>query len=677
MSLAKDPLHYFRIESREISQELGRGTLQLEKGLAPGLIARLLRLAHTLKGAAAVVKQTAIVERAHALEGLLAPLRDREGAVTRQEFEPILVEADAIASQVAALAAAPSKGADPTPRAAQDETVTFVGTDAAEMDALLQSVAETDVHLRALRATAALAEQARHLADRIADRDQGDRQGAARTHVLAEELRDTVGHLEKLVKGGIDGAERELQQARVVAERLRLLPCSAMLSQLERAARDFGRSIGKEVSFEARGADVRLGTDVLTLVQRALVQLIRNAVAHGLETGEARQSAGKPRAGRIEIDIMRRGERVAFICRDDGRGIDMNAVRRAAHGRGAAPTQIEGLGPEALLALLLKGGITTSGTVTELSGRGVGLDIVREVAQRLGAEVSARTEAGQGTAIELVVPVSLSSLEALLVRSGGTVSAIPLDAVRGVRQFSPNEISRASEGDTISHEGKIVPFVPLARSLKRVARTEQTGQSHSAVLVEGATALAAIGVDKLLGAANIVVYPVPALAFAEDMVSGVSLDAEGTPQLVLDPKALVVSALKAGGSPLAPIAAPPPILVIDDSLTTRILEQSILESAGYEVDLATSAEEGLEKARQRRYGLFLVDVEMPGMDGFSFIEITRADPQLGSIPAILVTSRNAPEDLARGVAVGASGHVVKGEFDQTRVLETIRRLLLP
>jgi two-component system chemotaxis sensor kinase CheA len=172
-----------------------------------------------------------------------------------------------------------------------------------------------------------------------------------------------------------------------------------------------------------------------------------------------------------------------------------------------------------------------------------------------------------------------------------------------------------------------------------------------------------------------VVRPLPGSTPSDPIVAGASLDAEGHPQLLLDPDGLVEHICRVGSAPHATPVPRAPILVIDDSLTTRMLEQSILESAGYEVDLATSGEDALERARKRRYSLFLVDVEMPGMDGFTFIEHARGDPILRDIPAVMVTSRGSPEDRQRGLNVGAQAYIVKGEFDQTELLDQIRLLM--
>ena len=194
-------------------------------------------------------------------------------------------------------------------------------------------------------------------------------------------------------------------------------------------------------------------------------------------------------------------------------------------------------------------------------------------------------------------------------------------------------------------------------------------------MVEGARGLAALGVDRLLGTARVVVRPLPEHVHADPIVAGVFLDAEGNPRLVLDPDGLVTDAYRAEDVAIEPAPPRRPVLVVDNSLTTRMLEQSILESAGYEVDVALSGEEALESARRKRYALFLVDVEMPGMDGFAFVTHVRSDPAIHDIPAILVTSRAAAEDRQRGRDVGAQGYIVKSEFNQVELLTLIQPLM--
>jgi two-component system chemotaxis sensor kinase CheA len=458
-----------------------------------------------------------------------------------------------------------------------------------------------------------------------------------------------------------------------------LLPASAIFSPLERAARDAAQSLGKQVRFAATGGTIRLDAHVLTGLREALLHIVRNCVAHGIEIPAERLAAGKEASGAIRLTIEMRGNDVVFACRDDGRGIDVESIRRTAIQRGLlSPSAGAALDVDGAIQLILRGGFTTKNSVDEISGRGIGLDAAREVAERLKGQLELRSEPGAGTTIEIRVPVSLSALMALEVESANTVAAIPISAVRRTVRIAASDVARTVESETILFDGEPVPFLPLNSALTSAvfASHDTKRQAWSAVIVESSEGRAAIAVDRLRAAANIVVRPLPRSARSSALVSGASLNAEGDPQLLLDPAALVARAWRAQARDAEPAAKKRAcVLVIDDSLTTRMLEQSILESAGYEVEVATSAEEGLEKARARQYGLFLVDVEMPGMNGFEFVSRTRADARLGKTPAILVTSRNAPEDRRRGEQAGASAYIVKGEFDQNYLLRMTKELV--
>jgi two-component system chemotaxis sensor kinase CheA len=267
----------------------------------------------------------------------------------------------------------------------------------------------------------------------------------------------------------------------------------------------------------------------------------------------------------------------------------------------------------------------------------------------------------------------VSSLQGLVVDAGGEAVTIPLEAVRTCLRLNTSEISAASTGASIVFEGQAVPFVSLARAL--FGTVDPIRPAWSTVIVMHNGALAAVGVDSLRGTARTVVRPLSARVPPSPLLAGASLDAEGNPQLVLDARGLVSEAPRIAMHAVGAVRVQTPILVVDDSLTTRMLEQSILESAGYAVDVAASGEEGLDAARQKSYALILVDVEMPGIDGFTFVEQARADAQLRDTPIILVTSRNAPEDILRGQEVKANGYVVKGEFNQTKLLSMIKPLV--
>jgi two-component system chemotaxis sensor kinase CheA len=662
-----DPYKYFRLEAREILERLSQGILAMENSRpSPEGAAELLRYAHTLKGAARVVRQAEIAELAHRLEDTLAPLRE-PGAVLGAECAGEALEMlDRIQGHLASLQAETPLPAQPA--AAPEPVIGAVRADLAEVDLLLTNIGEAGAEIGAMRSTLAGADGLRRAAQALAD-TLGSRNGGGgpRAQALAQEVQSQAVQWERRLATAIDRAEREVRAARDAAEQLRLAPAGALFAALERMARDVARQLGKRMEFQARGGELRLDAEVLAHAQKALVQAVRNAVAHGLEDEAGRRQAGKPPLGRVTVEVVRRGARVSFRCTDDGRGIDLDAVRRAAKSKGIAV----GRGAEAdqeLLHLLLQGGLTTSGAVTENAGRGVGMDVIRSAVAALGGESSLHTEPGRGVTLEIVAPVSLAALPVLLVEAGGVPVGIPLDGVRGVVRVDSVSSLRIQGADVALHEGGGATVIPLTEIPGRP--TSGPAATRSAVVLKSGVAMA---VDRVLRTATIVRRPLPPLAITDPVVAGVAFDADGHPQIVLDPEEAAARARRQPAPQVVAASPPKSVLIVDDSLTTRMLEQSILESAGFRAEMAVSGEEGLLKAHQNPYDLFLVDVEMPGMDGFTFVERTLADPDLRGIPSILVTSRDAPEDRRRGMECGARHYVVKSEFDQDDLLAAIRR----
>lgn len=667
--MATDPYRYFRIEARELLEQLSAGILALEGAAADAeTVARLLRVAHTLKGAARVVRQAEIADLTHQVEDWLAPLRSGAAALERAVADRVLAALDRIAALLAQLprpeaanpapAPAVAGGAAPAPAEplpAPPPRVTRA--DLVEVDSLLEGLGEIGSELEGLRRLAAQLEAAA-------------RSNTPQAPGLA---RQQLAQMEMVLAGAVERIDRELRQARDAAERLRLVPAASMFGVLERAARDAAQSQAKQVQFDAAAGSLRLEGDVLELVLGSLLQLVRNAVAHGIETPAERRAAGKAAAGRIVLAAGRRGTRAWFRCSDDGRGVDLAAVRQALARRGEDSAELATLDTADLLARLFQGGITTRSAVSELAGRGVGLDVVRDAMARLGGTVQASSGA-QGTTVELLVPMSLAALDVLMVEAEGRLLALPLDAVRGAARVAPGQLLAGSDGAAIEYGGQVLPFRPLELGLGGAAPRASQRSFSAVTLAPAQGAASAVGVTRLAGVESVVLQAPPPLAAAEASVLGLYLDDAGDPCIVLDPDHLAPAlAARAAGSGAA--AAPRPVLVVDDSLTTRMLERSILEAAGYTVALAASGEEGLVLAARGDFGLVLVDVEMPGMDGFTFIERVGADPQLRHLPCILVTSLDSPADRARGLQAGARGYIVKGEFDQAQFLRQVGELV--
>lgn len=650
--MVKDPYKYFRIEAHDLLEGMADGVLQLEKDspeTSEDAVRRLLRLAHTLKGAARVVKLVRVAEQAHAIEGLLTPFRNTGESVDAGSVEAMLARLDSIRNELASLDTA--QATDQDGESASLEQFNSVRIALSELDGLLQATMQASFAV----ARMGIADDSVREAVPEAGHGPLDRGG----------WRETVQR---------EALEQHLEELRERVFQLRLLPASSVFADLNRAVRDAAKSADREVHLETRGGELRVDPHVLSNIRGALLHLVRNAVSHGIERPDRRAALGKPKRGLVAVSVQRRGHSVVFTCRDDGRGIDIDAIGRAAARKGLIG-EADSLDHDSTIKLLLAGGLTTSETVTEISGRGVGLDAVRETADRLKGEINIHSSEGAGTTVEMIVPLSLSSMPALAVETAGTTLLIPFDVIVGTVKL---ESDRPADARWTVWQEENLEVVPLASVLGIESPSGKSVGRRMAVVLRAGKGHVAVGVDHVLEVRNIVVHPLPRTSFADATVAGAAFGAMGQPQLVLSPPALIEAVAATEGTAPGPeyeSPAPAPVLVIDDSLTTRMLEQSILESAGYEVDLAVSAEDALRKAKERQYGLFIVDVEMPGMDGFEFIAHARKDPELGDIPCILVTSRNAPEDRRRGAEVGVKAYLVKSEFDQAALLGTIRRLI--
>lgn len=659
--MTKDPYKYFRIEAGELLDGLRLCIVDFDRNHdSKNFISRVLRLAHTLKGASRVVRLLDISKQAHAIEDILSPFRDNNADLPKSQVDQILSTIDSIAALLATIEQ-PARSASQAVlvHAPADEILDTVRVEIAEVDGLLRGITEVTTQVIALRKEVAAAEQARHI------------------HAI-DDLRAHLDRHARRLAAGISQVESELAQIYEAANHVRLLPVTTIVATLERAVREAANMVQKQATFELVDDGIRIDTHVLVALQRALLHVVRNAVVHGIETSAERLRTNKPEVGRIVLNVERVGDRIVFTCSDDGRGIDLDAVRRSLVNTGRlSPAFAASLGLQDAIQMLLQGGISTAATVTEVAGRGIGLDVLRETAALLKGEVTIDCKRGLGTNVIISVPASISTLLALQVEISGTIVSLPMTAVQETIRLREDDFAEAADRKTIVYHGHVIPFLPLAHFFRAQNAGVRTRKTWSAIVLESQGGLAAVGVDRLVGTSRIVVRPLPAWTPGDRLVAGATLDAEGNPQLVLNPIALVASVYgaKQTDARADQVVKSAPVLIIDDSLTTRMLEQSILESAGYEVQLATSAEEGLAKTQMNTYSLFLVDVEMPGMNGFEFVERVGADPSLRSVPAILVTSRNAPEDRVRGNEVGARAYIVKGEFDQRHLLKLVRELI--
>jgi two-component system chemotaxis sensor kinase CheA len=306
----------------------------------------------------------------------------------------------------------------------------------------------------------------------------------------------------------------------------------------------------------------------------------------------------------------------------------------------------------------------------------VGLNLVRATATRLKGDVHLHSEPGQSTTVEISVPISIESVSVLGAVADETTVLLPFRAVRQAVRTTERDFVSSVDGLAILVGDDVIPYRWLGSLLNPFGRGRDVQKSSSVVVVQTGSVRVAVGVDRLMGIRDVVVRPLPSLCGCVPLVAGTALNGLGDPELVLDPATLVAT-VTAHSEPIraAKSAPRPTVLVVDDSLTTRMLEQSILEAAGFEVDLATSAEEGLVRAREKPHSMFVVDVEMPGMNGFELLKCFRNDPKLQKTPAIMVTSRASAEDRQCAKDAGARDFIVKSEFEESRLLTIVRSLV--
>jgi two-component system chemotaxis sensor kinase CheA len=499
---------------------------------------------------------------------------------------------------------------------------------------------------------------------------------------MGDDLKRMGRALESLL-GGLQGDQRDLDKAAGPLEegirRARMLPFAEACEGLERGVRDLSRAAGKEVDVAIEGGDVELDRSILQGLRDPLLHLVRNAVDHGVEPPVERQALGKPRRARITVAAVLKGTRVEITVEDDGRGLDLAAIaERARHKR--MPVAED---PAELARLLFLPGFSTVPLVTEVSGRGVGLDVVKNGVDGLHGSVDVSSEPGRGVRFVLAVPLTLTTIRVLLVGCAGEVFALPSAGVHRLLRAGPAELDSVEGREVVRTEDAPLPAVSLAEVLG-IPATEAAppGARAPFVVLSDGEHDAAFAVGELIVEQEVVVKSLGRRLRRVRNVTGATVLPTGRVALILSPAGLVREALgRAPGRALPPApdeGAEAPrrrLLVVDDSVTTRSLERSILEAAGYEVTVAIDGAEAWRTLQEQGSDLVVADIEMPRMDGFALAEAIRGSTRFRDLPVVLVTARESDQDRARGLEVGADAYLPKSTFDQTVLLQTIAQLL--
>lgn len=465
----------------------------------------------------------------------------------------------------------------------------------------------------------------------------------------------------------------------------RMRPFADVLAGQARMVRDLGRSLGKQVRLEIEGEKTQVDRDVLEKLEAPLTHLLRNAVDHGIEMPEQRLLAGKPAEGLIRLRASHQAGLLVLELSDDGNGVDLARLRDSIVERNLSPLETAlRLSEEELLTFLFLPGFSLRDKVTEVSGRGVGLDAVQHMVRQLRGAVVLEQTAGQGSRFHLEVPLTLSVVRSLVVEVGEEAYAFPLAHIERMCDLEPDEIVQLEGRQHFWHEGRHVGLVAASQLLQRPPG--QTSQDTlKVVVIRERDAVYGIAVERFIGERTLVVLPLDdRLGKVQDISAGALLD-DGSVVLIVDVEDMLRSVDKllntgrleriARRAQQTVEATRKRILVVDDSLTVRELQRKLLLNRGYEVAVAVDGMDGWNALRSEDFDLLITDIDMPRMDGIELVTLLRRDTRLQSLPVMVVSYKDREEDRRRGLDAGADYYLAKASFHDDALLDAVVELI--
>ncbi|MDO8369614.1 MAG: hybrid sensor histidine kinase/response regulator [Candidatus Nitrotoga sp.] len=703
----KELRNLFKIESEERLQHLDDGLLRLEKTPTDqSLLEDLFREAHSLKGAARMLGLAEIQTVAHQLEDALgaarkggAALQPEAVAEMNQTLDAIrrLVQ-EAITEQTVPQPEIPnpqlldvpqseirnSQSAIPQSPAFHIETI---HVDPKKLDALLTQAGELTVtKIRIARRLAEMDELLDYCEEWSRAVHAGQANADGKITQRLESLQGMLNHLR-------DRAYEDSARLGFIADQLesgirtmRLLPMSTLFGLFPRLVHDLARDQRKEAELIVEGEETVADRHVLEGMKDPLMHILRNAIDHGIESPEQREQVGKPRAGTIRIKASQTPASIVIEVSDDGRGLDLDVIKGTALKRGMyREDELASMSPAQVQSLILVPGFSTSSFVTDVSGRGVGLDVVHNNVERLKGALQIESAPGRGLTLRAQLPVSLTTVRVLIISAHGGRYALPVEHVQFSRTVQLQEIYTMEGRQTVSLDGQAISVAWLLELLgiaTSAPKPPSRGSQPASICVVLAVGEERFGlmVDELLDELEVMLKPQTKLLKRVRNVSGATILATGEVCMVLNPHDLLKTLRKLSGATAPMVAveailAKKVLLLAEDSITTRTQEKRILEGAGYEVVTAVDGADAYNKLGTRSFDAVVSDVMMPNMTGLVLTEKIRADKKYAEVPIILVTSLASQEDQRRGLEAGANAYISKPSFDQQVLLECLARLI--
>ena len=686
-------------EAEEHLETLRKGILTLEKeGVSDALLNELLRSAHTLKGSANMVDLVELSGVAHRMEDLLKGLQSGEQEFGSDLIDVLLVATDAIE---ALMAQAQSGGgisvnvdtvvkaletgsiaetlAEETPAAPAYQGVerrTSIRASVERLDQLVNRMGEILLSQKAMK------ERQRQMSDLLQELDAS----ISRLHVQED---TAVKSLRNNMIALINNFERDRMQLGYQAEdvyqrtmELRLLPLATITDEFERALRNLARNLKKEVNFKVQGQDVELDRNMLDAVKPILLHVLNNAIDHGIEDPETRVRLGKPKAGQITLHARYEGSFIQIAVRDDGQGMDPAKIRATAVKRGLLTEQAAAaMADEAVLYLVFEPGFSTREFITDVSGRGVGLDVVKANLDQVKGNLSLDSSPGAGTELLLRLPLSMAIFTGLMVESCGATYILPQHYISEVLRVSPRDIIEEMGREVVRLRDASIPLSSLAQFLE-VESSAAVAKRLTVLVLSFREQTIGLLVDRTLGLQEVVVKDLGCQLKSLDYFSGSTILSDGNPALIISVADLFAAGQRRQSLELRSNYEKEQskkirgrVLVVDDSITTRTMEKNILEANNYEVVVAVSGFDALEKLDAGRFDLMVSDVEMPGMTGFELTKQVRQREDTRDLPVIIVTSLASDEHRRLGMDAGAQAYIVKGNFQQGILLDTVETLI--
>lgn len=680
-----------RIFSEEAAEHLDAMVgclLALEAGSAsPDATEILFRHAHSIKGSAGMVGLGEAGTIAAAIEDVLQAARE-SGSLRAAQAEPLLRATDALrravagetgiaapaAAALAELAGSRQRGTGDG-RSGNGRRANEPGNRSDERSAAASPASEAPAAEATASAESGPAREATgqaaprsirvaaHKVDRLLDAvGETVLHNRRLEHVLAESAHRAEEGLEREV----GHSERLLGELHEAVLELRTVPLSSVTGPLPRAVRDLAAAEGKEVDLQITGSETQFDRTLLDGMADLLGHLLRNAVAHGIELPNEREAADKPRRGRLELHAQPRGDRVAIEVRDDGRGVARQVLAEASR-RGCS-----------LVDVLAQAGFSTARGVSDIAGRGVGLDAVKRHVEAVGGSLAIDSEPGSGTRTALLLPISLALQRVLIVRRGSQRFGLPLASVR--EAVAVERMMMLTGQSSIEVRGECLRLSDLASVLGMAAG--QLPEVPRALVLDAASGRVALACDRVIGEEEVLVKPLDGSLQTSVGCLGATILGDGGVMLILDPADLIRAAQQRSGrvrvqdSAVERARQAPKVLVVDDQFTVRELQRSILRAAGYRVEVACDGREALDELGAKEdFDMVVTDLQMPEMDGLALLAAIRSDPRRSSLPVVVVTSHGSEEDRKRGAEAGADAYIVKDEFDQQALLETVERLV--